>query len=158
MADARLTELTEDTTPSTTGLVYYVDDPSGSPVSRKVTISNLFSSGTYTPTLGNVANISASAVQQDFAYIRVGSWVHVTGAVSQDAVLTATATTLSITLPFASNFATAYDANGSGSCPSTGEYGGAIFSDAAGNFVNLQTYPISIGNISWRISFMYKII
>jgi hypothetical protein len=46
MADTKLTGLTEDTTPSTSGLLYYVDDPSGSPVSRKVTVLNALALGT----------------------------------------------------------------------------------------------------------------
>jgi hypothetical protein len=40
MADTKLTALTEDTTPSASGLIYYVDDPTGSAASRKVTIEN----------------------------------------------------------------------------------------------------------------------
>jgi len=158
MADAKLTQLTEDTTPSTTGLVYYVDDPLGSPASRKATISNLFSSGTYTPTLGNVTNVAASSVQQAFQYIRIGSIVYVSGPVTQDATTAATQTILSITLPFASNFGTTHDAVGVATSQTSGEYGGAILSNSTSDFVILQTYPISNANIGWRVSFMYTII
>lgn len=41
MADTALTGLTEDSSPSTTDIVYTVKDPGGTPLSRKVTIANL---------------------------------------------------------------------------------------------------------------------
>jgi hypothetical protein len=41
MADTKLTALTADTTPAATGLLYYVDDPGGTPVSRKTTVSEM---------------------------------------------------------------------------------------------------------------------
>lgn len=40
MADAKLTALTEDTSPSASGLIYYVDDPTGAANPRKVSIEN----------------------------------------------------------------------------------------------------------------------
>jgi len=41
MADQKITELTEDTTPISTDIVATVDDPGGSPVTKKVTVGNL---------------------------------------------------------------------------------------------------------------------
>jgi hypothetical protein len=41
MADTKLTALTADSTPAATGLLYYVDDPGGTPVSRKTTVSEM---------------------------------------------------------------------------------------------------------------------
>jgi hypothetical protein len=41
MADEKLTALTAETAPTTDDLVYLVNDPGGSPVSRKVTVANL---------------------------------------------------------------------------------------------------------------------
>ena len=40
MADQKLTALTENTAPSTDDIIYMVDDPGGTPASRKVTIAN----------------------------------------------------------------------------------------------------------------------
>jgi hypothetical protein len=40
MADAKLTALTADTSPTSDDLVYTVTDPAGTPASRKVTIAN----------------------------------------------------------------------------------------------------------------------
>lgn len=67
MADAKISALTALTTPTTDDLVAIVDDPSGTPVTKKCTLANLISalmlsnvtvqtltssSGTYTPTSG----------------------------------------------------------------------------------------------------------
>ena len=41
MADSKLTALTENTTPSKDDLIYLVDNPGGSPISKKVTMANL---------------------------------------------------------------------------------------------------------------------
>lgn len=43
MADAKLTALTENTTPALTDIVYMVDNPGGSPLSQKITLANLIS-------------------------------------------------------------------------------------------------------------------
>ena len=153
MADAKITDLTIGV-PVGTDLVPYASDPTGSPSTKAAYLGV----GTYTPTLGNVANLSASAVAGDFTYIRIGNMVHVAGPITQDAVTTALSTVLSITVPIASNFSSSFEASGVAGCASSGEYAGTVYSDAAGDFVNLQTYPISVANRSWRVSFMYKII
>ena len=41
MADQKLTALTALTSPSTDDLLYIVDDPLGTPASRKITLANL---------------------------------------------------------------------------------------------------------------------
>lgn len=41
MADTKITDLTEDTTPLATDLLVTVDDPGGSPVNKKATIANV---------------------------------------------------------------------------------------------------------------------
>lgn len=45
MADQKLTELDEETSPAGTDLVYVVTDPDGTPVSKKVKIENLPGAG-----------------------------------------------------------------------------------------------------------------
>src|SRR3990172_7649367 len=65
MAESTIWDLTELTTPATEDLFYIVDDPGGSPLSRKITIANLLKlfvsnvtlsvltgSGTYSPPAG----------------------------------------------------------------------------------------------------------
>ena len=41
MADKRITELTEDTSPTLDDLIVTVTDPGGTPVTKKVTLANL---------------------------------------------------------------------------------------------------------------------
>lgn len=43
MADTKVSALTADTSPTVDDLLYIVDDPGGTPASRKVTVANLFS-------------------------------------------------------------------------------------------------------------------
>lgn len=43
MADTKVTALTENTTPAGTDLLYIVDDPGGSALSQKITVTNLLS-------------------------------------------------------------------------------------------------------------------
>lgn len=45
-ADSKLTALTQDTTAAATDLLYKVDDPSGTPLSRSIDVSDLFNSQT----------------------------------------------------------------------------------------------------------------
>lgn len=54
MADSKLTALTADTAPTTDDIIYVVNDPAGTPVSRKVALGNLYKGlGTGTPSSSN---------------------------------------------------------------------------------------------------------
>ncbi len=70
------------------------------------------SSGTYTPTLTNVANVSASTAYV-CQWLRIGSVVNVSGKIDVTAAAILT-TTLGLSLPVASNFAAAEQCAGSG--------------------------------------------
>lgn len=72
-------------------------------------------SGTYTPTLTNVANVSASTADVCH-YVRVGSQVTVSGSVSgvTCSVGSGTLSSIGVTLPVASNLAASTDLSGSG--------------------------------------------
>ena len=47
MADAKITQLSANTTPLTTDIVPMVDDPAGTPATQKITIGNLVSATTF---------------------------------------------------------------------------------------------------------------
>jgi hypothetical protein len=70
-------------------------------------------SGTYTPTITNGANV-ASSIAYTCQYMRVGSTVTVSGAVTIVPTATTTATKLRLSLPVTSNFAAFENAGGSG--------------------------------------------
>lgn len=56
MPDAKITALTENTTPISTDIVPMVDDPAGTPVTQKVTIANLLNVNNVTTGTLSVAN------------------------------------------------------------------------------------------------------
>lgn len=114
-------------------------------------------SGTYTPTLTNVANLDASTAYA-CQYMRVGSVVTVSGRVDVDPTLAATSTALGITLPIASNFANTEELGGTAASPSVAGQVMAIFADAANNRANLQFVSGDIGNRSTFFQFTYQLI
>lgn len=71
MADAKITALTENTTPLTTDILPMVDDPTGTPVTQKITLGNIKTLMSASPTLvtpalgtpasGVMTNVSGTA-------------------------------------------------------------------------------------------------
>src|SRR6185369_11101538 len=76
------------------------------------TTNQYIASGTYTPTLTNGTNVAASTARK-CQWIRVGNVVLVSGQLDVDTTSTG-ASELGISLPIASNLATAFDLAGSG--------------------------------------------
>lgn len=113
---------------------------------------------TYTPTLTNVANITASTAYQ-CQYLRVGTTVTVGGKVDIDPTAGATLTQLGISLPIASNFGANEDCGGAAAAPVVAGYSAAILGDAANNRAELQfTTGADVANRSWWFTFTYEII
>jgi len=82
MADKYLQGLTELTTPAMEDLLMTVDDPSSSPTSKKITLTNLFAgvptTTTFTPTVtlvGGGGNVTPVYTVNTGRYCRVGSRV-----------------------------------------------------------------------------------
>jgi hypothetical protein len=82
------------------------------------TASQYIASGTYTPTLTNVAGASSS-IAHPGQWIRVGNVVHVSGTLEGIASTTGDAMRIGISLPVASNFASVYDCAGCGAIRAT---------------------------------------
>ena len=76
MANQKLTALTEDTTPSTTDIVYSVKAPGGTPLSRKVTHANLAVEGTSIRSTGETGGTKFLREDGD----GTSSWQAVSGA------------------------------------------------------------------------------
>ena len=136
------------------------------------TISDLptLVSGLYTPTLTNVANISANTAYE-CQYIRVGSIVTVSGKLDVDPTSSNTITQLGISLPVASNLGAAEDCAGTGACPTISGQAYAILGDATNNRAELQWLtninmvisetapsPMNTANQSVYFTFTYTII
>lgn len=121
------------------------------------TTDQFFASGTYTPTLANVANIAASTAYQ-CQYTRTGNVVMVSGKVDVDATLAATSTQLGISLPIASNLGAAEDCAGTGHSPAVATQGAAILGDATNNRAQMQFISADLNNQAMYFMFQYEIL
>ncbi len=76
MADQKVTALAEETAALTSDILYLVDDPGGTPISKKITIANLFAAktgeifltaagGWPSTTLGSAANVQTEYGSND---------------------------------------------------------------------------------------------
>lgn len=81
------------------------------PIANGGTGSNATPYGTYTPTLSNDANLTASSAFV-CQYMRIGTMVTVSGKINVTPTVLATYTQLGVSLPIASNFATAEQCGG----------------------------------------------
>ena len=123
---------------------------------QNTTVGTL-ASGTYTPTLTNVANLDASTAYEA-QYMRVGSVVTVSGRVDIDPTLAATSTQLGISLPIASNLGATEDCAGTAFCTAVAGMGAAILGDAANNRAQLQYISSDINNQPMYYTFTYGVI
>lgn len=94
-------------------------------------------SGTYTPTLFDVANITTSA-SFPARWNRVGNMVTVSGRVNIDPSSNNQDTILGMSLPIASNFLSLEDAAGAANCPDVAGQSAAILADIAADRTSLR--------------------
>lgn len=117
------------------------------------TDGNLFS-GTYTPSLTNTTNISASTA---FAcqYIRVGNVITVSGRVTIDPTA-AGAITLGFSLPVASNFTALGQCGGA----SANAFGDAIqiIADTVNDYASFTGTVVETGNRTYGFNFTYLVL
>jgi hypothetical protein len=113
-------------------------------------------SATYAPTLTGLTNID-SITGGVFRYIRIGNTVHVNGSMTVDPTAV-TNTTLSISLPVASNFTTTQQAAGIASCGNVANLPGQITSDAATDKAILSFTASSTSAFLWTVDFVYDIV
>lgn len=114
------------------------------------------SSGTWTPTLTNVANIDSSSAPNLGMYFRIGNVVSCAVWVTVDPTTIGVTTSLGVSLPIASNFANASEAVGSGS---TGEREAiTVIGDPTNNRVQAGWTPSVNVTSQILIQFMYRVI
>lgn len=117
-------------------------------------------SGTYTPTLTNVTNISTSSAFLA-NYIRVGSIVFVSGNVTIDpTTASGTPTELGISLPIASSFTGGSEAAGVGVLGQGGSIGdtGPIGADTVNDRLALSFNANDLASRNWTFNAMYRIV
>lgn len=114
-------------------------------------------SGTYTPTLTNVANLDASTA---FAtgYYRIGDRVTVFGRFDADATAAAsTSTQLGLSLPVASNFATSIQLSGTAVADGS-TLDAAVRADATNDRADFVWLSNATANRTFRFHFTYQVI
>jgi hypothetical protein len=114
---------------------------------------NVFS-GTYTPTITNVTNVAASTASV-LQYMRVGSYVQISGRLQIDPTTTGT-TTVRVSLPVASNFSSVIQAGGT-FCGSSGEVG-YITAVTSTDDLQFQYTATSTANNAFYFSLGYWVI
>lgn len=114
-------------------------------------------SGSYTPTLVSIANIS-SATPSDFNYMRVGSVVTVSGSIAITPTAGSTSTSLRMTLPISSNLA-GNELNGVGHAASGSvSVTGAVYSDTTNDQAQFIFISSGTGLQSYKLIFSYLIV
>lgn len=117
----------------------------------------LLDSGTYTPTLTDVANVSSST-SYDARWIRIGNQIQVVGRCAIDPTSATTLTRWRVSLPVASDFASDNDAAGVAVGDLSDESAAHGFADTANDEIEFSAYPVDIAQHVYSFSFMYTVI
>ena len=118
------------------------------------TTNQYVASGTYTPTLTNVANVTGSAAFPS-QWMRVGNVVTVSGQFTLDPTSASVATQLGISLPIASDFANTYQCGGTAArVPSGVAIAAPIFADVTNNRAVLDVV-MDTDVLSWPFAFSF---
>jgi len=119
---------------------------------------NVFS-GTYAPTVTNVANVASSATL-DAQYMRVGNVVTVSGRFSLTLTAAGAQTTFNLSLPIASNLSSAAHC-----CGTFVQYqsaavqpAGVIFGEATADRAQFRIFGASIGPAEYSFQFTYRVL
>lgn len=126
-------------------------------VSAAVASALNITTGTYTPTLTAVANVSASTAFLA-QYFRVGNTVTVSGALLVDPTTTATNSELGISLPIASNFANNFECGGTASCLAVAGRAAGIIADPTNDRARMVWLADDVTNHGRSFLFMYQVI
>lgn len=114
-------------------------------------------SGTWTPTLTNVANLDGSTAFQ-CQYTRGATAVTGACRVSINPTFLGSSTQLGITLPVASNFGAIEDASGSCMAPGIAGQGAAISADATNDRMVMEFIAVDNTDQPMTCSFSYQVI
>lgn len=123
------------------------------------TTNQYIASGTYTPTLTNVANAGGTLSSDGAQYIRVGNVVTVSGKLQTIPTAATTLTQIGISLPVASNFASAHECSGTAASRRGSFFVGTIHADATSDRAEL--WFDSVDNVNAHViyyTFTYTIL
>lgn len=125
-------------------------------LARLSSLAPTVSSGTYTPTLFNVANLTASTAYQ-CQWSRAGSVVTVSGKADIDPTA-AGSVQLGISLPVASNIGAAENCAGTAFAPGIAGQGAAILGDATNDRAQMQWVAVDVTNQAMFFTFSFLVI
>lgn len=114
-------------------------------------------SGTYTPTLTNVTNVSSSSAQVA-RWTQIGDQVTVYGRVSVDPIASATSTQVRVSLPVASNLGSNSDLAGVCVGDLSDESAGHIVADTANDEALIEAHPVSTSQHTYVYTYSYTVI
>ena len=130
--------------------------PTRNAVFDKIEAFNL-TSGTYTPALTNIANLSGSTAFS-CQYSRVGGTVAVSGKVNIFPTLTVTATSLDISLPVASTFTSNNHCGGTAASPGIASQVMAMVANTASAVAQMRWVSADITSQDTYFSFVYRVV
>jgi len=116
-------------------------------------ISRDYISGTYTPTLTNILNISASTAYV-CQYMQIGNVVTVSGKFDVDPTSASSLVRLGISLPASTNFTADHQAGGTATNVTVLGYTGPIFADATNDRLE---FAIDIGTTDTNLSYYFTV-
>lgn len=119
--------------------------------------SQELASGTYTPTLSNTVNVSAS-VAYACQYMRVGSVVTVSGRIDIDPTSANIDTRITMTLPIASNFTSANLNELGGTAVTLNNTGGFSILSNTSDVAEFRGQLSGTANVALSFSFTYLIV
>ena len=122
---------------------------------KLIKAGGLYAQSTYSPTLYNTENISASTAYV-CSYYRVGNIVTVFGWVGIDPTSAALGTTLGLSLPIASNFTAIENLNGVGS--NFYKESCRIYADTTNDRATMNWTATEVANNTWSFIFAYRVI
>ena len=116
-------------------------------------------SGTYTPTLTAVANVTSTTSHQA-QWMRVGNVVTVTGQLVITPTSNNTETKIGISLPVASNFVTGYECAGVANTKNNtiAENTGSVYADATNDRAELDYFETHGTANTFTYTFSYEVL
>lgn len=121
--------------------------------------SSTIASGTYTPTLTGVTNVTSTTAYV-CQYMRVGNVVTVSGKIEVTPTVNNAQTTIGVSLPIASNFANSQECGGAAHSVANTVlgHGAAIYADATNDRAEMDYFETHGASDTFSFSFTYQII
>lgn len=116
-------------------------------------------SGTYTPTIANMANLTGTPTPSVFKWLRLGNVCMVSGRVSGvDPVSAATATSFTMSLPVTSFVNSAELVSGTAFCGTIASMGAEIIADTVNLVAKMIWISSDITSKTWSVMFSFEVL